>query len=91
MVKDLPEFQRSEILNLWMEFEENKTFEAKFAQSCDKLETIDQHNLADIKTWVEEEYKYNLVHGGEEVKFSKALTAFKKLIDEQSRAKIKNR
>lgn len=88
LVKDLPEDKRKEIIDNWIEYEDGKTFEAKFAQACDKLETIDQHNLGDLKTWEPEEYKYNLVHGTKEVKFSKTLTQLKSLIDKQSRAKI---
>lgn len=88
LIKQLPKKSNKEIFKLWLEYEELKSTEAKFAQTCDKLETIDQHNLADIKTWVKEEYQYNLVHGTEEVRFSKVLQELKKLIDKESRAKI---
>lgn len=88
LVEDLPKKQAEEIISLWLEFEEAKSQEGKFAQACDKLETIDQHNIADIKTWEPQEYAYNLVHGTEEVKFDKTLSQLKKLIDKESRAKI---
>ena len=88
LVKDLPAKQQKEILSLWEEYEAKKTQEAKFAKAVDKLETFDQHNLADLKTWTKEEYGYNLIHGSEEVKYSKTLQSLKDLIDQQTRAKI---
>ncbi len=88
LVKSLPKKQQEEILSLWEEYEAKKTPEAKFAKAVDKLETIDQHNLADIKTWNKREKTYNLIHGTEEVKYSKTLQSLKDLIDNQSRAKI---
>ena len=91
LTAQLPATQKSEITNLWQEYEEAKTPEAKFTKAIDKLETIDQHNLADISTWASEEYGYNLVHGTQEVKFSKILSDLKILIDQQTRAKIANK
>lgn len=91
LIKNLPATQKKEILELWLEYEEAKSIEAKFAQACDKLETIDQHNLADIKTWVPEERKYNLVHGTKEVRFDKTLTQLKTLIDKQTREKTSHK
>lgn len=88
LVENLPPIQQKEIFSLWEEYEARKTPEGKFAKAVDKLETIDQHNLADIKTWNKIEKTYNLVHGSEEVKYSKTLKALKGLIDKQSRAKI---
>lgn len=91
LVKGLPEKQQKTIIALWEEYEAKKTPEAKFAKAVDKLETIDQHNLANLKTWNKKEYSYNLVHGQEESKYSRTLQTFKKLIDAQSRAKIGNK
>ncbi len=84
----LPSKQAREITALWREYESKKTKEAMFAKAVDKLETLNQHNLANLKTWTKEEYAYNLVHGSEEVKYSKTLKALKDLIDKQTRAKI---
>jgi len=88
LTKIIPTKQAKLITSLWKEYEAKKTPEAKFAKAIDKLETINQHNLADLKTWTKEEYGYNLVHGSQEVKFSKTLSALKDLIDKQTRAKI---
>jgi putative hydrolase of HD superfamily len=91
LVKNLPQKQQKEILSLWEEYEAKKTPEAKFAKAVDKLETIDQHNLADIKTWNKKEYSYNFDHGQEEVKYSKTLQAIKDLIDKETKLKIGNK
>ena len=49
-----------EIYDLWYEFEERQTYEAKFATALDHLEVQIQHNLADIATW--ETIEYGLVY-----------------------------
>ena len=50
LVASLPKEKASEILALWDEFNQNKTREAKFANSLDKVEAVMQHNLH-IKKW----------------------------------------
>ncbi len=86
---DLPPKQQKEILALWEEYEAKTTPEGKFAKAVDKLETIDQHNLADIKTWNKHEKTYNLIHGQKESEYSQTLRDFKALIDLESQIKIK--
>lgn len=49
-----------EIYDLWYEFEERQTNEAKFATALDHLEVQIQHNQADISTW--ETLEYGLVY-----------------------------
>lgn len=46
--------------DLWHEFEEGKTAEARFARALDHLEVQHQHNLAAIETW--EPIEYDLVY-----------------------------
>ncbi len=91
LVKNLPEKQQKTIIALWEEYEAKKTPEAKFAKAIDKLETLDQHNLASLKTWNKKEHSYNFIHGQEESKYSKTLQGLKNLIDNQTRAKIAKR
>ena len=50
----------NEIYELWYEFEETLTPEAKFAKALDNLEVQIQHNLASFDTW--EEIEYDLVY-----------------------------
>jgi putative hydrolases of HD superfamily len=49
-----------EIYDLFYEFEEKETYEAKVANALDKLEVQLQHNHADFSTW--EEIEYDRVH-----------------------------
>jgi len=51
----LPEVSGRLLVDLWREYEECETPEAKFARALDKLEVQHQHNLADLKTWTERE------------------------------------
>ncbi|OGK46782.1 hypothetical protein A3A93_04015 [Candidatus Roizmanbacteria bacterium RIFCSPLOWO2_01_FULL_38_12] len=50
-----------EILSLWTEFEGRQTNEAKFVHALDKFECLFEHNLADISTWDEGDYRYTFV------------------------------
>ena len=43
------------LLELWREYEDCETPEAKFARALDKLEVQHQHNLADLQTWTKQE------------------------------------
>jgi len=45
-----------EIYDLWYEFEEKETIEAKFAKALDHLEVQIQHNFASLDTWIPIEY-----------------------------------
>ena len=56
----LPEPTDQHVYDLWHEFEEGKTAEAKFARALDLLEVQNQHNLADLSTW--EPVEYGLVY-----------------------------
>lgn len=47
----LPEDQKQEFIDLWKEFEEKKSPEAKFAAAIDRFEPILQNYLTDYETW----------------------------------------
>ena len=49
-----------EIFQLWCEFEDKSSGEARIASALDHLEGQIQHNLADLKTW--ESVEYDLVY-----------------------------
>jgi putative hydrolase of HD superfamily len=49
-----------ELYDLWHEFEDRATLEAKYASALDHLEVQIQHNLAGIDTW--EPIEYDLVY-----------------------------
>lgn len=56
----LPAPEGSAVREIWLEFEEGKTAEARFVRALDHLEVQAQHNLADLSTWepVEHELVY---------------------------------
>lgn len=57
----LPEDQKKEFHSLWMEFEERKTEESKYARVLDRLEPILLNYYSKGKTWKENNTKSNLV------------------------------
>lgn len=56
MQRMLPAASGKLLLELWREYEDCETQEAKFARALDKLEVQHQHNLADLQTWTEQEF-----------------------------------
>ncbi|GKU25358.1 haloacid dehalogenase [Clostridium folliculivorans] len=77
----------NDMYDLWMEFEEKETYEAKIANGLDKLEAQIQHNEADLSTWIDIEFKmcYML---DKHVEFEPALMELKKLVLEQAEQKL---
>lgn len=47
----LPDDQKDEFLNLWLEFEECESNEAKFANACDRYQGFMQNLTSDGHTW----------------------------------------
>ena len=78
-----------EIYELWFEFEEKRTLEAKFAQALDKLEAQIQHNEADIKTWLPPEKLRIFFKLDNYCVFHSSLIQFKELIQEQTFNKLR--
>jgi putative hydrolase of HD superfamily len=56
----LPAPEGEMVKQLWLEFEDGKTPEAKFVRALDHLEVQVQHNLADLSTW--EPVEHGLVY-----------------------------
>ena len=77
-----------EIKDLWYEFEELETNEAKFAQACDKAEAIIQHNNADIETFSQGDYDINPYYRKNRFEFDPFLVEFKEEIDRQTMVKL---
>lgn len=78
-----------EIYDLFHEFEEKQTYEAKVANALDKLEVQLQHNHADITTWEEIEYELAFVMG-KHVDFDSTLSTIKSIVEQQSKLKLQN-
>jgi putative hydrolase of HD superfamily len=89
IVEPLPKKMQHKTLNIWKEYEDCQTEEAKLVKALDKLEVLIQHNEADISTWDPKEYTYNLIHGLKYMDFNTFIQDFRKVVDEQTREKVK--
>ena len=84
----LKETNGREIYNLFYEFEEKETYEARVANALDKLEVQLQHNHADFATWEEIEYEMSYMMD-QHVLFDETLFELKKQIEEGAEQKMK--
>ncbi|WP_097027406.1 HD domain-containing protein [Clostridium peptidivorans] len=88
LINDLPEPYKKELSMLFLEMNSQKTIESKIYKALDKMETLIQHNEADISTWIPLEYELNLTYGEKEVEFSKYMKELKQTINEDTIDKI---
>lgn len=63
----LPETQAQEFIEIWMEFEEGLSNEAKFARSMDRLEPLLQNTSNNGGTWKEYGVKFQTVYDKKKV------------------------
>ncbi|MBQ8903467.1 MAG: HD domain-containing protein [Oscillospiraceae bacterium] len=87
-IETLPTEYRDELALLFEEMNRLETPEARIYKTLDKMETLIQHNEADISTWLPLEYEMNLVYGEKEVQFSEYMKALKKAVNEETVRKI---
>lgn len=87
-VSTLPDEYRNELTSLFDEMNKLETTEAKIYKALDKMETLIQHNEADISTWLPLEYEMNLVYGEKEVNFSEYMKELKRAVNEETVRKI---
>lgn len=88
LLSTLPSYSQQEILDLWHEFENQETIEAKFAVALDRLEVLIQHNEADISTYLDGEGEYNLTYANDKVYYNQILKTFRQMIKEETKRKI---
>lgn len=81
---------KEELLELFAEMNALETPEAKLYKALDKMETLIQHNEADISTWLPLEYKENLVYGEKEAAFSEFTEALRLEINRMSLEKMRD-
>lgn len=90
LLSPLPELQRSEILELWEEYEQATTPEAKLAKAFDKLETLLQHTQGQNPS--DFDYAFNLDYGRKYTELNAQTRQLRAWIDEETRqrdAKLK--
>ena len=83
----LKETNGQEIYDLFYEFENKETYEAKVANAFDKLEVQLQHNHADFSTWEEIEYDMCFMMD-KHVVFNETLFELKKQIEDDAEHKM---
>lgn len=77
-----------EIYNLWAEYEEQESVEAKFIKALDKLEVRIQHNEAQLDTWNEMEYPRSLFTADKFCEIDDFLKEFNIQVQGESRQKM---
>lgn len=82
MLTTLPESLGGKIYDLWKEYNECSTKEAKLVKAMDKLETIVQHNQG--KNPDDFDYKFNLQYGREYFEEDELLKSMRSIIDEDT-------
>ncbi|MFA5261864.1 MAG: HD domain-containing protein [Candidatus Omnitrophota bacterium] len=87
-IKKLGSNFSDEIFELWQEYEERKTPEAKFIKALDKMEVRLQHNEAEMKTWNDIEYSRSQYAADKFCDFDEFIKEFNQLIKEESKDKI---
>jgi putative hydrolase of HD superfamily len=88
-VQKLPEPYCAELTALFAEMDALETPEARLYKALDKLEAIQQHNEADIGTWLPLEYDLQLTYGAEQTAYSPYLQALRAAINENTKEKIR--
>ena len=82
LLSPLPELQRSEILELWEEYEQAATPEAKLAKAFDKLETLLQHTQGQNPP--DFDYAFNLDYGRKYTELNVQTRQIRAWIDEET-------
>ena len=88
MLSYLPENIAGEFSSLFAEMAELKTQEAKLFKALDNLEALVSHNESPLETWLELEYKENLIYGDKNVAYSEYLKELRAELKKDSIKKI---
>lgn len=89
MLTTLPESLDWKIYDLWKEYNECSTKEAKLVKSMDKLETIVQHNQG--KNPNDFDYEFNLKYGSQYFEYNGNFKLMRDIIDEDTKLSIKSK
>ena len=87
MLTTLPESLAKNIYNLWKEYNECSTKEAKLVKAMDKLETIVQHNQGENPE--DFDYEFNLQYGKQYFMDNEILEYMRYIIDEDTKESVK--
>ncbi len=82
LLKPLPKLLQEEITDLWDEYEEATSPEAKLAKAFDKLETILQHNQGQNPK--DFDYRFNLDYGKRFTSSDPLIISIRKILDQET-------
>ncbi|MEM9824313.1 MAG: HD domain-containing protein, partial [Bacteroidota bacterium] len=82
LVEPLPERLKAELINLWDEYDQAQTDEAKLAKALDKLETVLQHTQG--KNPADFDYGFNIPYGKKWTDFDPLTQRIRAIIDEET-------
>ncbi len=83
----LPEAQAKRMLDIWLEYNANKTPEAKLIKALDKAETILQHNQGDMPE--DFDYGFNLAYGKEYFEEGDLLIRLRSYLDKKTKERMR--
>lgn len=84
----LPEPLGSEMFDLWKDYEEANSYEARLVKALDKMEAQIQHNEMNFKHWNEHDLKHAPSRLDKYCKIDSFLVKLKNLIQKESAEKI---
>lgn len=87
-LNSLPEIQKNEMTELFLEMQKRETIEAKIYKAIDGLEALVQHNISDLSTWIDREYELNKTYADDKVEFSDYLKQLREEIRKDTLDKI---
>lgn len=90
LIKNLPTKTGKEVMELFDEYENKSTLEAKVAQAIDKFESPFQHNIADISTWDQNDFNIHGRYKENYFEFEPFLKSLREELENMSRQKITN-
>lgn len=79
---------RSDLIELWVEFEERKSDEARLVGALDRLEGQIQHNESDLSTWLEIEKKRQFLGHASYCGHEEILQELAEMCAQESRSKL---
>lgn len=82
LTKNLPNHLKDEMINLWDDYENILSLEAKVAKALDKLETLMQHNVGQNPHNFD--YNFNLTYGKQYTNEIEVLKIVREIVDEQT-------
>jgi putative hydrolase of HD superfamily len=87
LLAPLPTHLQAELLELWDDYENATSAEARAVKALDKLETIIQHNQG--KNPPDFDYAFNLTYGQKHMESDALFSQLRALVDEQTRLRMK--